>query len=216
MSACSSSRSKTSRRWPSPSPSWANPSGMPPGLMRVSTRSTRRNSPTSSPGSEDCGRKNGAAFRSPSRRSTSWPASKESRERTTVVSDFLAGEPLAARLRLGCNDGLRVWLNGREVLSHHEHRPADPRVSADECDVDFAEGWNRLTVKMAQCSPRRFLSVTVRDREGRPLPGLTNSQPRREVRKVMRCPAALKALPHSPQENKLLGVYHSYLMGILP
>jgi len=95
-----------------------------------------------------------------------------------LASDFLAGGAMAARLRVGCNDGVRAWLNGTEVLSHHEHRPADPRVSADECDVDFAAGWNRLVIKMAQCSPRRFLSVVVRDREGQLLPDLTNTQPR--------------------------------------
>jgi hypothetical protein len=69
-------------------------------------------------------------------------------------------------LRLASNDGVVVWLNGARVLSHHTHRPADPRVAADECPVSFASGWNRLVVKVAQCSPRRFLAISLRDPAG--------------------------------------------------
>jgi ADP-ribosylglycohydrolase len=81
----------------------------------------------------------------------------------------MAGEALPRRpgvLRLASNDGVAVWLNGALVLSHHAHRPADPRVGADECAVSFASGWNRLVIKMAQCSPRRFLAISLRDPAG--------------------------------------------------
>ncbi len=86
-----------------------------------------------------------------------------------LATDLFAPGPTPARLRVGGNDGVRVWLDGAEVLAHHEHRPADARVSTDDCEVDLSEGWNRLVIKMAQCSPRRFLSLCVCDREGQVL-----------------------------------------------
>ena len=75
-----------------------------------------------------------------------------------LATDYWAPRARAARLRVGCNDGVKVWMGGGEVLSQHEHRPVSP-LSADECEVDLWQGWNRVVVKMAQCSPRRFLSV---------------------------------------------------------
>jgi len=82
-----------------------------------------------------------------------------------------------ARLRVGCNDGTRVWLNGQEVFSQHEHRPVSPR-SADEFEVELREDWNRLVIKMAQCSPRRFLSVALKDLDGQLLVESGNTVPR--------------------------------------
>lgn len=82
-----------------------------------------------------------------------------------------------ARLRVGCNDGTKVWLNGQEVFFRHEHRPVSPS-SADEFEVELREGWNRLVIKMAQCSPRRFLAAALRDQQGHLLLEAVNSSPR--------------------------------------
>jgi len=80
-----------------------------------------------------------------------------------------------ARLRTACNDGCKVWLNGEEVFYQHEHRPASP-LSVDEFGVDLREGWNRLVIKMAQCTPRRFLSVAFIDCQGQVLLEASNTE----------------------------------------
>ena len=78
---------------------------------------------------------------------------------------------------MGCNDGTRVWLNGQEVFFQHEHRSVSSS-SADEFEVELREGWNRLVIKMAQCSPRRFLSVALKDLDGQLLVEAGNTAPR--------------------------------------
>ncbi len=94
-----------------------------------------------------------------------------------VATDLLARRRRRARLRVGSNDGTRTWLNGEEVFSQHEHRVVSP-LSADEFEVELREGWNRLVIKMAQCSPRRFLSVVLKDLQGHVLLDAANTIPR--------------------------------------
>jgi hypothetical protein len=85
-----------------------------------------------------------------------------------VATDISSPRALRARLRVGCNDATRVWLNGEKILSQHEHRPVSP-LSADEVEAEIRDGWNRLVIKMGQCSPRRFLSVALKDGQGQML-----------------------------------------------
>jgi len=85
-----------------------------------------------------------------------------------LATDVSTPRAIRARLRVGCNDGTVVWLNRKEVLSQHEHRPVSA-LSADEVEVELAQGWNRLVIKMAQCSPRRFLSAAFKDLQGQVL-----------------------------------------------
>ena len=94
-----------------------------------------------------------------------------------LACDVLAGRARRARLRVACNDGTKVWWSGQEVWYQHEHRPADGRVSADEFPVELRQGGNRLVIKMAQCSPRRFLSVVLKDPDGHLLLDLATAQP---------------------------------------
>ncbi len=91
-----------------------------------------------------------------------------------LATDLAAPRARRARLRIACNDGLRVWLNGSEVWYQHEHRPVSP-LSADEFPVELQEGWNRLVIKMAQCAPRRFLAVTLKDAQGQVLVEAVNT-----------------------------------------
>ncbi len=98
-----------------------------------------------------------------------------------LATDIIAPRSQRARLRVGCNDGTRVWLNGQEVFRQHEHRPVSP-LSADEFEVDLREGWNRLVIKMAQCSPRRFLSLAMKDLQGQMLMEAVNTMPRTAFR----------------------------------
>jgi len=94
-----------------------------------------------------------------------------------LASDLWMPRRRRARLRVGCNDGTKVWVNGQEVCYQHEHRPVSPQ-SADECEVELREDWNRLVIKMAQCSPRRFLSVVLKSLEGQVLVEAENTTPR--------------------------------------
>jgi hypothetical protein len=94
-----------------------------------------------------------------------------------LATDVLMPMSARARLRIASNDGVKVWLNGAEVFTQHEHRPPSP-VSADEFDVDLREGWNRLVIKMAQCTPRRYLAVGLRDAQGQVLVEAVNTEGR--------------------------------------
>jgi hypothetical protein len=94
-----------------------------------------------------------------------------------LATDYYMPRARAARLRIGCNDGAKVWLGGREIHSQHEHRPVSPS-SADEFDAELWQGWNRLVIKMAQCSPRRFLSVVWKSPDQQILLEAVNTFPR--------------------------------------
>jgi len=94
-----------------------------------------------------------------------------------LATDVLVAMATPARLRIACNDGVKAWLNGGEAWHQHEHRPASP-LSADEFGVELREGWNRLVIKMAQCTPRRYLTVTFLDPEGQVLLEAANTEGR--------------------------------------
>jgi hypothetical protein len=94
-----------------------------------------------------------------------------------LATDLLVRRRGRARLRVGCNDGTKTWLNGQEVFFQHEHRAVSP-LSADEFEVELRQGWNRLMIKVAQCSPRRFLSVIPKDQQGHMLLDAANTSPR--------------------------------------
>jgi hypothetical protein len=94
-----------------------------------------------------------------------------------LATDISSPRAVRARLRIGCNDATRVWLNGQQILSRHEHRPVSP-LSADEVEGEIRDGWNRLVIKMGQCSPRRFLSFALKDEQGQMLIEGVNTVPR--------------------------------------
>ncbi|MBN1460065.1 MAG: ADP-ribosylglycohydrolase family protein [Armatimonadetes bacterium] len=85
-----------------------------------------------------------------------------------AATDIFSPRAMRTRLQIGCNDATRAWLNGKEVLVQHEHRPVSP-LSADEVEAEIREGWNRIAIKMGQCSPRRFLSFALKDEQGQML-----------------------------------------------
>ena len=91
-----------------------------------------------------------------------------------LAADIRAPRARRGHLRVGCNDGTKVWLNGQEIFCGHEHRPVSP-TSFSEFDASFREGMNRVVIKMAQCSPRRFLSVAFLDADGHVLVELVNT-----------------------------------------
>jgi predicted esterase len=62
--------------------------------------------------------------------------------------EFDAGKGGAWALRMGSDDGLKVWVNGRLVYANHVHRPLV--VGEDLVVVDMEPGINRLLFKVDQ------------------------------------------------------------------
>ena len=59
-----------------------------------------------------------------------------------------AQEESRAKLLLGSDDGIAVWLNGREVWRNDIQRGHTAR--ADQAEVTLNQGWNRLLLKISQ------------------------------------------------------------------
>ncbi|HVV01183.1 MAG TPA: hypothetical protein VHH88_07445, partial [Verrucomicrobiae bacterium] len=53
-----------------------------------------------------------------------------------------------ARLELGSDDGIKVWLNGKPVLANNTARPL--RIGSDKVDIGLKKGWNELLLKVTQ------------------------------------------------------------------
>ncbi|MBN1418154.1 MAG: alpha-L-rhamnosidase N-terminal domain-containing protein [Planctomycetes bacterium] len=51
-------------------------------------------------------------------------------------------------IRAGSDDGIRLWWNGRLVISHDVEREADPEQ--ERARVDLLEGWNQVLAKVVQ------------------------------------------------------------------
>jgi HEAT repeat protein len=75
-----------------------------------------------------------------------------------------------ARLEIGSDDGVKVWLNGRLV---HQARVARGHTAfQDKVPVQLEAGWNTLLLKVVQASGGWGFSVGVMDPDGEPLSGL--------------------------------------------
>jgi hypothetical protein len=76
--------------------------------------------------------------------------------------------PLAARLEIRHDEGIKVWLNGQVVL-----RGAGPGTlpgaEADRVGVVLESGWNLLVLKIAQSSGRWSFAVQLKGADGAPL-----------------------------------------------
>jgi len=75
-----------------------------------------------------------------------------------------------ARLELGSDDGVKVWLNGQLVHANNAVRPATP--GEDKANVTLKEGWNPLLVKLTQSAGEWALIVRFRSPDGAKLEGL--------------------------------------------
>ena len=69
-----------------------------------------------------------------------------------------------ARLELGSDDGVKVWLNGKIVHSNNSSRAL--QAAEDKVDVDLVRGWNALLLKIAQGSGDWAACCRVRDKNG--------------------------------------------------
>ncbi len=74
-----------------------------------------------------------------------------------------------ARLEMGSDDGLKAWLNGKEIARDDARRSCQPEQ--DIVGVALRRGWNRLMLKITQKSGYWAACARVRDRDGAALSG---------------------------------------------
>jgi HEAT repeat protein len=75
-----------------------------------------------------------------------------------------------ARLEVGSDDGVKVWLNGQVVHANNAVRPAEP--GQDKAEVTLKEGWNPVLVKLTQGGGQWALCARIRGLDGGKLEGL--------------------------------------------
>ncbi|MCX6906717.1 MAG: HEAT repeat domain-containing protein [Verrucomicrobia bacterium] len=86
--------------------------------------------------------------------------------RTNIYSD----KPQPARLDIGSDDGVKVWLNGAMVHANNTARPITP--GSDKAAVTLKQGWNTLLLKITQNNLGWEFCVRVVKPDGMPLIGL--------------------------------------------
>lgn len=75
-----------------------------------------------------------------------------------------------ARLELGSDDSIKVWLNGKLVHSNYANRGMSPRQ--DLVDVKLRNGWNELMLKVVDNEGGWAFCCRVRKPDGTVLKGL--------------------------------------------
>jgi hypothetical protein len=75
-----------------------------------------------------------------------------------------------ARLELGSDDSIKVWLNDKLVHSNYANRGMSPRQ--DLVSVKLEEGWNRLLLKVVDNEGGWAFCCRVRKQDGTALEGL--------------------------------------------
>ncbi len=63
-----------------------------------------------------------------------------------AFSEFKVSDPASAQFLLSSNAPLRVWLNGKSVLTRAEPHRFQP--DSDRCEVELAKGTNRLVIQL--------------------------------------------------------------------
>lgn len=86
-----------------------------------------------------------------------------------------AGAAVDAALRLGSDEGLRVWVNGQLVASNDTHRSFD--IDQDIVGVRLQKGWNSILVKVTQTTDDWYLAARLTDANGAPLAGVAEKEP---------------------------------------
>jgi len=79
-------------------------------------------------------------------------------------------QPQAARLEIGSDDGVKVWLNGKLVHAQNVARPL--QIGSDKIDVSLNAGWNILLLKVTQNNLGWEFSARLVSSDGTHLEGL--------------------------------------------
>jgi hypothetical protein len=75
-----------------------------------------------------------------------------------------------AKLLLGSDDGVKVWLNGKQV--HRHSRGRGVTIDQDKVKVKLLKGWNRVLTKVVQGGGDAGLAFRVGDNNDKPIEGL--------------------------------------------
>ena len=78
-----------------------------------------------------------------------------------------------ARLELGSDDGVKVWLNGKLVYSLNVARPLTP--NSDKTDIVLNQGWNPLMMKITQNNQGWEFCVRIVTLDGKMIDGIRYS-----------------------------------------
>lgn len=90
-------------------------------------------------------------------------------QRAVYLATYIhCNEPHAARLELGSDDGVKVWLN--EQFIHTFNKPRGCERGADIVPVRLKAGWNRLVLKIGNLGGAFCACCRVRADDGAPLP----------------------------------------------
>ena len=87
-----------------------------------------------------------------------------------VRCNIWSPETQDARLEIGSDDGVKVWLNGALVHTLDAIRGLSP--GGDRVPVSLEQGWNMLTMKINQTGGAWGACARVRARDGSHLDGI--------------------------------------------
>jgi len=88
-----------------------------------------------------------------------------------ALTHFYAPDERAVQLRLGSDDGVKVWLNGALIWSNDVIR--NVKADDDIVPVNLKSGRNQLLVKITQISDGWGLMFRMTAAEGKPLEGIS-------------------------------------------
>ncbi|MBN2506652.1 MAG: HEAT repeat domain-containing protein [Verrucomicrobia bacterium] len=88
-----------------------------------------------------------------------------------VRTQITAAQACPARLEMGSDDGIKVWLNGKVVHANNTVRPNSP--NQDKADIQLQAGPNTLLLKITQDGGEWSVCCRLRAPDGKELPGVT-------------------------------------------
>lgn len=87
-----------------------------------------------------------------------------------LQTNIISPEEQEAKLLVGSDDGIKVWLNN--ILVHQKNVERAFRAGEDTCAIHLKEGANTLLMKITQGRGGWAASAVVCDQDGQPLKGL--------------------------------------------
>jgi len=88
-----------------------------------------------------------------------------------LKTELVADKACDARLEMGSDDGIKVWLNGQVVHANNAVRPCSP--GQDKVNVKLKQGANTLLLKVTQGGGEWSACCRVCAPDGKPLDGVT-------------------------------------------